>query len=279
MALTLLKNKPLILWSQSAGPLDFRNNSNKDFVRGIIDAAREIYIRDKNSISELHKIGARMNHIRETYDSVIGLNDEIPAYKSINEREAVIGLSVYSAETRTSEVFRQYISSLAGFIDFAADAGYRIRFFPMEMKGAVADDRPCIYEVLKSVRRRDACEVIEDDLDTVTHLREVAKCQVFVGHKTHSQIFALTAGAPLIALAYHEKTVDFMKQYGLPGNCVLDTELNAKRLIEAFQNIGQNLEETAMHQYDVSRKYGEQVRQSFTDMLRKNLSANFNDRI
>lgn len=268
MALTLLANKPLILWSQSIGPLDFLNNKNKEFVRNIVDSSQEIYLRDKNSISELCKIGAQLNHIRETYDSVIGLNDEIPVYQFINERDAVIGISVYSAESRTPDVFHQYVSSLAGFIDSAAESGYRIRFFPMEMKRAAADDRPCIHAVLNCVRRRDACEVIEDDLDTVAHLREVAKCRVFVGHKTHSQIFAFTVGTPLIALAYHEKTVDFMTQYDLQDNCVLDSELTAKRLFNVFQSICQSLEETAFHQYEVSRKYGELVRQSFANMLR-----------
>jgi polysaccharide pyruvyl transferase WcaK-like protein len=269
MALTVLARKPLILWSQTIGPLDFSADNNKVFIRNIINAASEVYLRDKNSIAELRKIDTRLDHVKETYDSVIGLNDAIPACKPINERDRIIGISVYSAESRVSDTFQQYVSSLAGFINFAVDSGYRIRFFPMEMIGAVADDRLCINEVLNLVGRRGACEVVTKDLDTIEHLKEVAKCSVFVGHKTHSQIFALTVGTPLIALAYHEKTVDFMTQYDLQANCVLDSELTAERLTNVFQSICHNLDNTAFHQYNVSRKYGTQVRGTFASILNR----------
>lgn len=200
---------------------------------------------------------------------MIGLNDEISEFKSINEREKIIGLSVYTAEPCSAEAFQNYIKSLAGFVDFVADAGYRIKFFPMEMCGAVADDRPCINALLDTVKSRDACDIQEDDLDTTTHLREVAKCRIFVGHKTHSQIFALTVGTPLIALAYHEKTIDFMSQYNLQANCIADSELSTERLIAHFQHICQQLEETALHQYQLSYKYGEHVRKSFAATLNR----------
>lgn len=269
MALVLLYNKPLILWSQSIGPLNFKDKNNMEFIRNVIDTAQTIYLRENISINELKKIGAKLNNIQETYDSVIGLNDEISEFKAIKERDNILGLSVYTAEPRSSEAYHHYIKSLAGFVDFAADAGYRIKFFPMEMRGSVADDRPCINALLNTVKRRDACIIQEVDLDTTTHLREVAKCRIFVGHKTHSQIFALTVGTPLIALAYHEKTIDFMSQYNLQSNCITDSELSTECLIAHFQNICQLLEETALHQYQLSYKYGEHVRKSFAAALNR----------
>lgn len=267
MALALLARKPLFLWSQTIGPLNFRQQRNQRFIRKIVDSSQEVYVRDKSSIFELRKIGAQMSHVWETFDSVIGLNDEISLYLPVKERDVILGISVYSAESRTSEVHEKYISSLAKFVDFAASSGYKIRFFPMEMEGAVVDDRACIQDVLKVTNSRKSCEVVEQDLDTVSHLKEVAKCQLFLGHKTHSQVFALTSGVPLIALAYHDKTIDFMQQYGLRANCIRDSELSGERLIEAFKKICSKLEETAFRQYELSRKYGDQVRRSFANML------------
>ena len=267
MALTLLSKKPLVLWSQSIGPLDFSDMRNRAFVKNIIDSAQTIYLRDKSSISEIRKTEATCHNIIETFDSVIGLNDEIQSYTPIDKRDIILGISVYSAEKRSIETFKEYITSLAGIIDYAIDSGFKIRFFPMEMNGAAADDRPCIQAVLECVKRRDACKVIEEDLDTVTHLREVAKCRLFIGHKTHSQIFALTVGTPLIALAYHEKTLDFMAQYNLQDNCILDSELKTKRLVDGFETICQNLEIVGRKQYETSRRYGEHVRKTFSEML------------
>jgi len=47
MALVLLYNKPLILWSQSIGPLNFTDKNNEEFIRTIIDTAQTIYLREK----------------------------------------------------------------------------------------------------------------------------------------------------------------------------------------------------------------------------------------
>lgn len=267
MALAVLSGKPVVLWSQSIGPLDFSARENEFFVRDLVNSVRNVYIRDDNSLAELRKIGACLGHVRKTYDSVIGLNDEIPKCVPMRDRDAVVGVSVYSAEARTPDAFERYVASLAGCVDFVAKSGCRIRFFPMEMKGAVADDRPCIKEVLTRVQRKDACEVVEPDLDTVTHLKEVAKCRVFLGHKTHSQVFALTVGTPLIALAYHEKTADFMAQYGLRQNCVLDSELTTGRLAQVFRAINQDLERTASQQFTISHELGQQVRKAFSGIL------------
>ena len=269
MALALVCGKPLVLWSQTIGPLDFISPDNEAFTRGVINGARQVFVRDEKSMAELKKIGADLVRIRRTYDSVVGLNDEISCSVPVSDREKVVGVSVYSAESRTPSVSQNYFASMAALIDFIALTGYRVRFFPMEMTGAAADDRPCIQEVLSRVQRKDACEIVERDLDTVTHLKEVAKCRVFVGHKTHSQIFALTVGTPLLALAYHEKTKDFMGQYGLAGNCVSDSELSPSRLTTLFEMMVKDLDKISTQQFSRSRQYGTEVRRAFAQFLKE----------
>src|SRR3989304_8116038 len=49
MAVALLWNKPLILWSQSIGPFDFRWPKNKLMVQKIVSNASQIFIRNKAS--------------------------------------------------------------------------------------------------------------------------------------------------------------------------------------------------------------------------------------
>ena len=72
-----------------------------------------------------------------------------------------------------------------------------------------------IRSILEDVRFPQRCTVLDSDLDLAEHFAEVARCRAFVGHKTHSVLIALTVGTPVLALAYHPKTADFMKQYDL----------------------------------------------------------------
>lgn len=107
----------------------------------------------------------------------------------------------------------------------------------MELKGSLPDDRPVILDIIKRVDNKTYCDFIDKDLPTDVHLQEVSKCQIFVGHKTHSTIFALATGTPLIGIAYHPKTEEFMKQFSIPQYCIIDKELSSKSLIRKFDNI------------------------------------------
>ena len=51
------------------------------------------------------------------------------------------------------------------------------------------------------------CAEYHDASRMITALSE---CDVFVGMKLHSQILAICAGVPTLAIEYQPKTVDFM---------------------------------------------------------------------
>ncbi|MBN1346440.1 MAG: polysaccharide pyruvyl transferase family protein [Phycisphaerae bacterium] len=269
MALALMAGKPLVLWSQSIGPLCFVNPRNEVFVRRILSETSEIFVRDEHSLVELERLGIQGPTIRQTCESVIGLSDVTGGYLRPSCRAARVGIAVYSTKNRSEKEHARYVQAMSDLVDHVADRGCKSRFFAMETRGASSDDRPLIREIMSRVRCRESCDVEDRDLDTMTHLSEVARCRLFVGHKTHSVIFALAVGTPVIALAYHQKTEDFMNRYGLKRFCIPDANLSAESLATAFDEAQSDVNDLGDQILEESRRLGGQVRADFHDMVRR----------
>jgi polysaccharide pyruvyl transferase WcaK-like protein len=233
----------------------------------VLQQTSEVIVRDEQSWFELDKLPIKNDQVSQTYESVIGLNDLFSAYILPSKRKAILGISIYATQARPKHLHSQYITTIAALADYAIEQGYEIRFLPMELKDGTSDDRPLIYEIIKKIKHDKRCMVEEYDMDTPTHLSEVAKYRMFVGHKTHSIIFALTVGTPLIAIAYHKKTEDFMNQYELDRYCIPDTILEKDQLIDKFKKLSTEIDSIGIQAFEKSLEYGEIVRDDFGRMI------------
>lgn len=267
MGIALLVADKLALWSQSIGPLDFTDRKNEDFVRAILHRACWISVRDEQSLHELRQMGVQHERMRRTFESVIGMHGAVGPYVPPSSRQPILGIAVYTVKKRSQGEHRAYVGSLAEFVRHAAVKGYRPHFFPMQVKGHPADDRPVIRDIVRATGIGSRCLVHEKDAGFLDHLTEIARCRVFLGHKTHSIVFALTTATPVLAVAYHPKASDFMTNYGLARYCIPDDVLSAKRLISAFDDVCRNLDEIGRTQHEKSRAFAESVRSHFAEML------------
>lgn len=267
MTVALLCEKPLALWSQTIGPLVFKEEKNRSFVRSLLSSCTNIVIREAESLLVLKELGVKLDNVHETFDSVFGLNDVLTDYVIPSRRQTNVGIAVYNAEARTTEKYNDYVLQMAKILDGICEMGLTPLFFPHELKGATVDDRCCIRDIINSAKSGNLCKVLEDDLGPVGHLHKVAECRLFIGHKTHSVVFALTAGTPLLALAYHPKTVKFMEQYQLQDFCLNDESLNAENALELLKHLHQNADMISEKQIARSYVVGEKVRKDFRDML------------
>ncbi len=263
-----LARKPLVLWSQTIGPLEFTDWRCEQAVKVLLKSAWRIYVRDITSVKVLESIGIDSDRVHSTYESVFGLSDQVVcSYVPPLQRPPTVGVAIYNAEHRPPSEYAKYIKVMAAISDVAARDGMRVLFFPHEMKNASVNDRRTIREVIAAMTYREAAEVLDEDLDPVDHMRRVARCRMFIGHKTHSIVFALTVGTPLLAIAYHPKTVDFMAQYGLADHSVPEEKLTAERLRDVYEKIRERLDDTGWRQWETSLKLGQAVREHFRGML------------
>jgi polysaccharide pyruvyl transferase WcaK-like protein len=287
MAVALLCGKRLVLWSQSIGPFDFASAKSKLMVQRLLAGAEQIFTRDEASADQIRRMGVSLERVSRTFESVFGLCDVVKSPARPSERSAVMGVAVYvyvrrprtnctkahekehrnkGTKAQRLKEHENYARCFAPLIDHAIEAGYKVRFFPMELAGT---DRACIEAVINSVDKKENCEILEGFPGTCEHLNDVARCRMFVGHKTHSQVFSLVAATPLLAVAYHKKTEDFMAQFGLERHCVDDAQISAGKLIEMFDEINNNLDAISHKQQEVGSKICAQVKDDFAKMIEK----------
>jgi colanic acid/amylovoran biosynthesis protein len=266
MATTLLYNKPLLLWSQSIGSFSYDCPESEAMITKIIANAARIYVRDTTSQAEIQKLNLGNKQIFQTYESVFGLYDVVKLRQLPSQRPNIMGVSIWTGNKQQQDAWANYVRCFAGLIDHAISrTGCRVRFFPMELQGS---DRPCIESIIKAATCKDHCEIVNDFPGTVEHINAVSQCRFFIGHKTHSQIFALVAATPLLAIAYHPKTEDFMAQFGLGDFCVADTVMNSADLTTIFDRLMENLDYISLEQQKTAYRLAREVKKDFAQMLR-----------
>ena len=265
MATVLLYEKPLLLWSQSIGTFDFKSEASKTMIQKIISGAEQIFIRDEASEGEIRNLEMSPKNLSKTRESVFGLYDVVNSRVAPSNRPLTVGVSVWTGNKQNQEDWNKYTDCFAKLIDHAIEKyGYKIKFFPMEMQGS---DRSCIENIIKKVHKKNHCEIFEGFPETIEHINAIAQCRIFVGHKTHSQIFSLVAATPLLAIAYHKKTEDFMAQFELEKYCITDKQLDAEKMKDMFDLINNDLDQISTKQQETACRMSEEVRKDFQQMI------------
>lgn len=262
MAVALIK-KPLICFSQSFGQFKFYNKKNKKLTIKLLENCKALYAREPQSIDALKELGLCLSNVKTTYESVISLNKLFPNYVLPSKREKIIGIAIYAAQKREPVVHKSYIHSITASVNQFNKDGYMVAFFPMELKNTEPDDRWLIEEIITSVDNKEMTTYIDRDMPTLEHLQEVAKCQIFMGHKTHSTIFALATGTPLLGIAYHPKTRKFMSQFDVEEYCVDDSDLTTGAIIERYEKLLKNLDAIGLQLQSKAKEYSDTIYNDF----------------
>lgn len=265
----LALKKPLVCFSQSFGPFEFHNNRNRLLTQKILSNCQLLYPREEQSKQALLQLGIVPENIKETYETVLSLNVLFSHYTQPTDREKKIGIAIYSTQKRSDEKHKAYVDTLSSFCDYAIAQGYSICFFPMELKGTAPDDRLLIKEIITVVKQKENCTYIDRDMPTDEHLHEVAKCRLFIGHKTHSTIFALASGTPLIGIAYHPKTIEFMKQFEMERYAIDDKQLTTSLLKDRLQSIEKELDTVGTLSFTLAQKKQEKIASDLKSLIDK----------
>ncbi|MBE6657497.1 MAG: hypothetical protein E7604_03540 [Ruminococcaceae bacterium] len=248
-----------ILWSQTVGPLTFTSARAKAFIKGLLLQAECVYLRDESSmICAAETVGTCANTTR-TCDSVFGFG--MADYPSLSDREKKVGVSIFDG---LKKAFAAY-ETIAAMLDRYASDGYTIEFFRMEYGDAEADS---IRRVISLMKTHPRITVHPFMTSTEEHLCAVASCRCFIGYKTHSVIMALTTATPLIAIAYHPKTADFMHDFGLDAYVLPDETLRTEQALRCIDLLEQNLAAVHQTEREIAREMAQRVQNDVYEMVR-----------
>ena len=259
--------KRYVMFSQSFGPFLFCKNRNKKITRMILDQSSGLYAREESSIEALKEFGINERMIRSTWETVLSLNHLFPERTPVADRHPRIGISIYSAQKRPREDLEAYCGIFAGFVLSAISQGFQVVFFPMELKDSAPDDRPCIKKIMDMAGNPPQCIMRDEDLPSFRHLKEISQCRYFVGHKTHSTIFALLTGTPLIGICYHPKTRAFMKQFGVEKFAVDDCDLTLPLLKTRWEELKEAAEDISSHCFSQAAKMAGELEEQMREIL------------
>ena len=251
-----LQKKNFTCFSQTFGPFNFHNPRNLLLTRDILSHSK-LYPRENDSREMLLNFQLPESNIAMTYETVLSLSREVSEYVAPSSRPKSVGIAIYCTQKRTPDVEENYLQSISSLCNYVIKLGYDVKFFPMELKGTPPDDRPYIQRIIDRVECFEKCYVYDKDLDTAEHLREVSRCQLFVGHKTHSTIFALATGTPLLAIAYHPKTIEFMRQFEMEQFAIDDNVMTGDKLISIFDTLSNRIDEVGKIAITKSKDFSE----------------------
>jgi len=212
--------KPTFIYSQGVGPISTK--SFYPFIKYIYNRSEYVSVRDQESGELLREIGIAPEHIDAVSDPVMGLADlNTPASRVKDEEEPVIiGISV-----RFWHPYREELKRLAEALRYILDSEprARLRFLPFYLPVDVDASRYVMEQLGPDYLQRT--DMYAEAIYPQDMLEQVAGCDLLIGMRLHSLIYAAAKRVPLIGISYDPKIDHFLHQLGMKAAASTD-ELN-----------------------------------------------------
>lgn len=240
--------KSVVLAPQSIGPIGSR--IGRFMIRRVIDRVDIVFLRERESLTCLTEIlGSNAGDLIRDKVRVVGdvafwftrkptdRSGEGQALLSLAEGKKILGLTVvdwsFPQVRNSSKAREQYLRSLSELIEHVhASGSHKIVIF-----NQVESDLSLAY-YLRQLHPEIIVDISERECATYSGL--IGMCDLFVGTRFHSCIFALLNAVPTTAIAYLPKTMGMMRDLGLQEHVIDITEVTGPGLIASFENMRKN---------------------------------------
>lgn len=233
--------KPIVIYSQSIGP--FYNKFGSYMTSQVLRKVNRTFIREEISLEWLKKMGIT-NHVQIVPDAAFSLQmspsehiDElIGQIRCKHPGRPLIGMTArdwHFPETEAPDVHRQkYIESMAEAIEYLESyVNAKVLLMPQTLgPNAFNDDRVISREIIECSSAEHA-EIIDRDLSPRELKYMYSKLDLFIGTRMHSNIFALGALVPTVAINYEHKTKGIMEMVGLKDYVADINEITPEQLV------------------------------------------------
>lgn len=216
--------KPTFIYAQGIGPVN-RKMFNP-MIRSVFKACNYVSVRDEQSAEYLRGLGLQWNQIHVVPDPVMGLPlpeanaGEVSSVtvnaqgvgthtengESIHTKLPVIGVSVRFWESDRKEL----TAIAAGLKKLCSKKAVHLRFMPFHLPIDEQASR-FVMEMLGDLGNKGSEVSITKDLtDPQLMLQEVSNCDVVIGMRLHSLIYAASQYVPPVGISYDPKIDQFM---------------------------------------------------------------------
>jgi polysaccharide pyruvyl transferase CsaB len=204
--------KPVFIYSQGIGPV--HRKIFYPMIRHVFHRAAYISVRDEESAALLQNMGIRENRIDVVPDPVMGL----PMKEMVQQERdgsgraaAIIGISVRFWREDRSDL--QHIAeSLDQITQLLLDSGkaVELRFLPFHLPS----DTDASEEVIRRMTRGGdtSIRIVTDAVAPQDMLAEVSACDLLIGMRLHSLIYAASQHVPPVGISYDPKIDQFLNR-------------------------------------------------------------------
>lgn len=199
-----LLGKPTFIYSQGIGPI--RHKWYYPFIRHIFNRSAYISLRDKASVELIEQIGVQSEAAIEVVsDPVMGLPLQQPQpTDKVSQEMPVIGIAVRLWHSK-----RYDLDNIATALRLILEKRrVHLRFLHFQPPGDTIASQHIIDQL--SSQYGEQISVATDIHDPQHMLREVSGCDLLIGMRLHSLIYAAAYGIPMIGIAYDPKVDHFL---------------------------------------------------------------------
>jgi polysaccharide pyruvyl transferase CsaB len=223
--------KPTFIYSQGIGPVNARLYD--PMIRHVFHKCRYVSVRDKESADLLKRIGYR-DQPEIVPDPVMGL----PLREKAELRKQGDGSPVIGVSVRFWNEDRSELEQLAHSLSLIhAKKGAVFRFLPFHLP----DDEEASREVIR--RMSPEAQAHANIQPALSHpqdmLAEVGSCDVLIGMRLHSLIYAASQLVPMIGISYDPKIDQFLSRLDMnaaASTSVFDSEKVAEGTLQLLDN-------------------------------------------
>lgn len=217
----------------------------KTLVKWKIKSYDLISVRDRPSYEFIKKYAPKTS-VNIFPDLVFSMPDEwIPNVKN----EGFLGISTYRCSFKSNLQYYKIIAQTAD--KFIEKTNKKVLLFAFDMEQE--NDLCAAYTILSLMNYKDSAEIISHIDDGTNILYNLKRCSVALSIRFHMAITAARIGLPFVPVAYSDKTVNALKEFGYNGEIFNIRNITAEKLLSAIYaakplaNVFKLKEETRRH--------------------------------
>lgn len=227
--------KKVVLLPQSIGPA--HKEKTRSSIRYILKNSYSIAYRDKSSEKFIEDLIVDCNAINVP-DLVYSLK---PGKRITGDK--TVGVALYHAYTgeKRVQILPFTIRNLVLVLNKLIEKDYRVKIIPMDDGDEKLAQQ--IYENLKPDIKKEKYFIANRGNTILDLISEFSGLSFVLAYKTHSTIFSMICETPLVSIAYHPKTIDFMRDAGLETYAIYDKDASYENIMSIIEKLNNNLEE------------------------------------
>ena len=245
-----LLNKPIVLYSVGIGPLF--TDAGKEFTKNILKKSSLVFVRDQRSRQEAINLGLHKANIHLSVDPVFGLEDfgesgnndlQQNQQRIITNMDdlprPLLGISVRNWDINFEQEYWEI--EIANAIDLFHDLyGGTTIFLPFQNSQEILLDDGKVSACIQAKLRSKKASIISDIVSIKDTYSIISCCDLVLGMRLHSIIFALKKSIPLVGIMYDPKLLSIFEHQNLRKFGIDLKSLNAEKLFALLVNAYKN---------------------------------------